>query len=174
MVKRAASARHEVSGLKLSSSRSNLIRFVASVAVCEAAGIVGSVFTISAIPGWYATLQKPWFTPPNWLFAPVWLSLYFLMGITLYLLWGKRRQAGNALAAFAVQLALNVAWSVVFFGAQELFYGFLVIVALWAAILVTIALSFRVSRNSAALLVPYLLWVTIASALNYYVWVLNA
>jgi tryptophan-rich sensory protein len=104
----------------------------------------------------------------------VWLSLYFLMGITLYLLWGKRRQADNALAAFTVQLALNVVWSVVFFGAQELFYRFLNIVALWAAILVTIALSFRVSRNSAALLVSYLFWVTIASALNYYVWVLNA
>jgi translocator protein len=164
----------EARGLHLSSRRSNAFRLVASIVVCEAAGVVGSVFTISAIPGWYATLQKPWFTPPNWLFAPVWLSLYFLMGITLYLLWGKRRQAGNALAAFAVQLALNAAWSVVFFGAHELFYGFLIIVALWATILATIALSFRASRKAAALLVPYLLWVTVASALNYYVWVLNA
>jgi translocator protein len=158
----------------LSSSRSNAIRFVASVVVCEAAGIVGSVFTISAIPGWYAALQKPWFTPPNWLFAPVWLSLYFLMGATLYLLWGKRSQSGAALAAFGVQLALNVAWSAVFFGAHELFYGFVVIAALWLAILLTMALSYRVSRSAAALLIPYILWVTIASALNYYVWVLNA
>lgn len=149
----------EARGWHLGSRRSNTFRLVASVVICEAAGIVGSVFTISAIPGWYATLQKPWFTPPNWLFAPVWLSLYFLMGITLYLLWGKRPQADRALSAFTVQLALNVAWSVVFFGAQEPFYGFLIIVALWAAILVTIALSFRVSRSSAALLVPYLLWV---------------
>ncbi len=154
-------------------SRPNLIRFAASVVACEAAGIIGSVFTTSAIPNWYAALQKPWFTPPNWLFAPVWLTLYFLMGATLYLLWGKRPQSGQALAAFAVQLALNVAWSVVFFGAHQLFYGFLVIAALWLAILATTAFSYRVSRSAAALLIPYIAWVTIASALNYYVWVLN-
>jgi len=159
--------------MELSSSRSNLIRFVASVVACEAAGVAGSVFTISAIPGWYSTLQKPWFTPPNWLFAPVWLALYFLMGATLYLLWGKRPQSGAALAAFGVQLVFNVAWSAVFFGAHELFYGFVVIVTLWLAILVTAAFSYRVSRSATALLIPYVLWVTIASALNYYVWVLN-
>jgi translocator protein len=147
---------------------------VTSIVVCEAAGVVGSVFTISAIPGWYTTLQKPWFTPPNWLFAPVWLTLYLLMGVTLYFLWGKRQQAGVALGAFATQLILNVAWSVIFFGAHELFYGFVVIAALWAMIIVTLALSYRVSRSAAALLLPYILWVTIASALNYYVLVLNA
>ena len=76
--------------------------------------------------------------------------------------------------AFAVQLVLNVAWSAIFFGGHELFYGFLVIAALWLAILVTVAFSYRVSRSAAALLIPYLVWVTIASALNYYVWVLNA
>jgi tryptophan-rich sensory protein len=160
--------------VELSSSRANLIRFGASVVVCEAAGIVGSVFTISAIPGWYAVLQKPWFTPPNWLFAPVWLVLYFLMGVTLYLLWGKRPESRAALLAFGVQLMFNVAWSAVFFGAHELFYGFVVIAALWLAILVTVAFSYRVARSAAALLIPYILWVTIASALNYYVWVLNA
>ena len=141
--------------------------------VCEAAGAVGSMFTISAIPIWYAALQKPWFTPPNWLFAPVWLTLYFLMGVTLYLLWEKRPQSGSALAAFGVQLVLNIAWSAVFFGAHELFYGFVVIAMLWVAILVTMLLSFRLSKSAATLLVPYILWVTIASALNYYVWVLN-
>ena len=154
--------------------RSNLIRFVASVAICEAAGVLGSVFTISAIPVWYATLQKPWFTPPNWLFAPVWLVLYFLMGATLYLLWSKRPQSGTALVAFGVQLVLNIAWSAVFFGAHDLFYGFVLIATLWAAILVTMAFSYRVSRSAATLFLPYILWVTIASALNYYVWVLNA
>ena len=159
---------------KMSAGRSNAVRFVASVVICEAAGLIGSVFTISAIPGWYATLQKPWFTPPNWLFAPVWLTLYFLMGVTLYFLWGKRQQAGAALGAFAFQLILNVVWSVVFFGAHELFYGFVAIVALWVMILVTMALSYRVSRSASALLLPYMLWVTIASALNYYLWALNA
>ncbi len=157
----------------LSLNRSDLIRFVASVVFCEAAGIVGSVFTISAIPSWYAALQKPWFTPPNWLFAPVWLVLYFLMGVALYMLWGKGRQSRAALIAFGIQLVLNVAWSAVFFGAHELFYGFAVIAALWLAILATVAFCYRVSRSAAALLIPYVLWVTIASALNYYVWVLN-
>ncbi len=151
-----------------------MVRFVVSVVVCEAAGIIGSVFTISAIPSWYAALQKPWFTPPNWLFAPVWLVLYFLMGGTLYLLWGKRPQSRTAVMAFGVQLVLNVAWSAAFFGAHELFYGFVTIALLWLAILVTAALSYRVSRSAAVLLIPYALWVAIASALNYYVWVLNA
>ena len=153
--------------------RSNLVRFVASVAVCEAAGIIGSVFTVSAISSWYAALQKPWFTPPNWLFAPVWLTLYFLMGATLYLLWGKRPQSGAALKAFAVQLALNVAWTAVFFGGHELLYGVVAIAALLLAILVTAAFSYSVSKGAAALLIPYIVWVTIASALNYYVFVLN-
>ncbi len=154
-------------------SKSSLVRLVVSIAVCEAAGIVGSAFTISAIPVWYAALQKPWFTPPNWLFAPVWLVLYFLMGLTLYLLWQNRPQSKVALGAFGVQLLLNVTWSAVFFGVHELFYGFVAIAALWFMILVTIVFSYRVSRSASALLVPYILWVTIASALNYYVWLLN-
>ncbi|MDV3293228.1 MAG: tryptophan-rich sensory protein [Nitrososphaerales archaeon] len=153
--------------------RFSVIRFIVAIAVCEVAGVVGSVYTISAIPTWYAGLQKPWFTPPNWLFAPVWLSLYFLMGVSLYLLWGKRQRASAALGAFALQLVLNVLWSVVFFGAHQLFYGFVVIAALLAAILATIVISHRVSRGASVVLLPYMLWVTIASALNYYVWVLN-
>lgn len=88
-------------------------------------------------------------------------------------MWEKRPQSGSALAAFGVQLVLNIAWSAVFFGAHELFYGFVVIAMLWVAILVTMLLSFRLSKSAATLLVPYILWVTIASALNYYVWVLN-
>ena len=155
-------------------SRSNWIRLASSIVLCEGAGIVGSVFTISAIPGWYAALQKPWFTPPNWVFAPVWLTLYLLMGATLYLLWARWPRSTAAVAAFGIQLGLNIAWSAVFFGAHELFYGFVVIAALWLAILVTAAFSFRISRTAAALLIPYILWVTVASALNYSVWVLNA
>lgn len=149
------------------------VRFVVAVAICEAAGVVGSLFTVSAIPGWYQTLAKPWFTPPNWLFAPVWLTLYFLMGAALYLLWGRRPRSNAALAAFSAQLVLNAAWSVVFFGAHALFYGFVVIAALWVSILVTLTLSYRLSRLAGGLFVPYIVWVTIASALNYYVWALN-
>lgn len=156
-----------------SSARLNALRFVIAVVICEAAGVVGSVFTVPAIPVWYSTLRKPWFTPPAWLFAPVWLTLYLLMGATLYLLWNRRRRAVAALEAFAVQLALNVLWSAVFFGGHELFYGLIVIAALWTAIVATTILSYEVSRGAAGLLVPYAVWVTIASALNYYVWMLN-
>jgi benzodiazapine receptor len=158
----------------MSSNKPSVVRILVSILVCEVAGVLGSVFTISAIPTWYAALQKPWFTPPNWLFAPVWLTLYFLMGVSLYLLWSKKERARAALGAFAAQLVLNVLWSVVFFGGHQLFYGFVVIAALWVAILATIALSYRLSRSAAALLLPYIVWVTIASALNYYVWILNA
>jgi translocator protein len=161
-------------GLVTGSSRRSAVRFIASVAVCEAAAAIGSVFTISAIPTWYASLQKPWFTPPNWLFAPVWLALYFLMGVSLYLLWGNARRTEAVSGAFVIQLVLNVLWSVVFFGVHQLAYGFAVIAALWVMILATVALSYRVSRGASVVLLPYLLWVTVASALNYYVWVLNS
>ena len=123
-----AFAEREARGLNLASSRASLVRFVVSVLLCEAAGVIGSVFTVSAIPGWYSALQKPWFTPPNWLFAPVWLTLYFLMGATLYLLWGKRPQSGAALAAFAVQLVLNVAWSAVFFSSSFMWWAYLAVI----------------------------------------------
>jgi tryptophan-rich sensory protein len=96
------------------------------------------------------------------------------MGVSLYLLWSKKERARAALGAFVAQLVLNVLWSVVFFGGHQLFYGLVVIAALWVAILATIALSYRLSRGAAALLLPYIVWVTIASALNYYVWILNA
>jgi translocator protein len=155
-------------------NRSDVLRLTAAIMVCEAAGGIGSVFSISAIPSWYAGLAKPWFTPPNWLFAPVWLTLYLLMGIVLYILRTKGQQARPAVAAFGVQLVLNVAWSVVFFGGEQLFYGFVVIVAMWLAILATMVLSYKVSRGAAAALIPYIIWVTIASALNYYVLILNA
>ncbi len=148
-------------------------RLLFSIAICEAAAAVGSVFTISAIPTWYASLRKPWFTPPNWLFAPVWLSLYFLMGVSLFLLWGKWTTGKAALTAFGVQLFLNVLWAAVFFGGRELFYGLVVVVALWGSIAVAIALSYQVSRAASLLLTPYIVWVTIASLLNYFVWVLN-
>jgi len=106
----------------------NLSALVAFVVLCELAGVIGSLFTISAIPTWYAALRKPWFTPPNWLFGPIWLTLYFLMGISLYLVFENKRNKAKekpALWAFGIQLFLNVLWSVLFFGMHYLFYGFM-------------------------------------------------
>jgi len=154
----------------------NLSALVAFVVFCELAGVIGSIFTISAIPTWYAVLRKPWFTPPNWLFGPIWLTLYFLMGISLYLVFESKRNKAKekpALWAFGIQLFLNVLWSVLFFGMHYLLYGFIEIVLLWISIAVTIILFFKVSKVAAYLLLPYILWVTIAALLNYYVFILN-
>jgi len=154
----------------------NLSALVAFIVLCELAGVIGSLFTISSIPTWYAVLRKPWFTPPNWLFGPIWLTLYFLMGISLYLVFESKRNKAKekpALWAFGIQLFLNVLWSVLFFGMHYLLYGFIEIVLLWISIAVTIILFFKISKAAAYLLLPYILWVTIAASLNYYVFILN-
>ena len=154
----------------------NIIKLVVSILACQGAGIIGSVFTTPAIPTWYATLQKPVFTPPNWLFAPAWITLYLLMGIAAFMVWrfglGERR-VKVALVIFLVQLILNSLWSVAFFGMQSPLYGFIVIVVLWFMILLTILKFARISAVAAWLLVPYILWVSFASALNISIWVLN-
>ncbi len=147
-----------------------------SVLVCEAAGLIGSLFTRPSIAGWYAGLAKPSFRPPNWIFAPVWTALYALMGIAAYLIYEKgvkRADVRKALAYFAVQLVLNVLWSIVFFGAHSLLGGVIVILLLWALILATILLFSRISKAAACLLVPYILWVSFATVLTISFAVLN-
>lgn len=143
-------------------------KLVLAVAGCELAGMIGSVFTFSAISGWYATLARPALNPPAWVFGPVWTALYALMGISLWLAWNRR----NA-RIFSVQLALNVLWSILFFGLHSPGIALLDIIALWLAIVWTIAAFSRTSRSAAYLLVPYLLWVSFAAYLNYAIWALN-
>ena len=131
---------------------------------------------MEAIPNWYATLAKPEFSPPNWVFAPVWISLYTLMGISLYLVWDKRKKKKDttpALLVFFAQLVLNTIWSIVFFGLQSPFYAFILIIFLWVLIAGSIYFFYRISKTAAYLLIPYLLWVSFAAILNYYIWVLN-
>ena len=154
----------------------NILRLVLSIVACLAAGAIGSIFTRSAISTWYATLEKPPFTPPNWLFAPVWTLLYILMGIAAFLVWRKgleNRGVRIALIVFLIQLVLNALWSVVFFGLESPLYGLIVISVLWIAILVTIIKFFRISRVASVLMWPYLLWVTFAAVLNSSIWLLN-
>ena len=149
---------------------------VVSIAVCELAGIVGSVFTMPAIPGWYAGLAKPSFNPPNWIFGPVWTLLYAMMGLAAYLVYEKgfkRPEVKKALAVFAAQLVMNTLWSIVFFGAHRILGAAVVIVLLWAMILATILLFHRISKAGAYLLVPYILWVSFATVLNASLYVLN-
>ncbi len=146
------------------------------VLICELAGIIGSVFTTPSIPGWYAALAKPPFNPPNWVFAPVWTTLYALMGIAAYFVYEKglkRNEVRKALAVFAGQLLLNTLWSVVFFGTHKILGAAVIIVFLWGMIAATIWLFSRISKAAAYLLVPYILWVSFAAVLNISLYVLN-
>lgn len=177
----------------------NIIKLLFSVLICELAGGIGSIFTAPAIKTWYIDLQKPFFNPPNWLFAPVWTLLFLFMGISLYLVWKKNfsvevslNEAAkktwnpisaklwngnwreeNAVLIFILQLVLNVLWSLIFFGLKMPGLAFFEILMLWFAILYTIVNFYRISKNSAYLLLPYLFWVSFAAILNFAVWRLN-
>lgn len=143
--------------------------------VCFAIAAVGGLWTSSSVGSWYQDLRKPPYNPPGWLFGPVWTLLYAMMAVSAWLVWRKAGFAGASapLAAFTVQLALNLAWSGLFFGLRQPGWAFADIVLLWAAIAATIALFSRVSLAAAWLLVPYLAWVSFASLLNYRIWMLN-
>jgi benzodiazapine receptor len=154
----------------------NWPKLLACVVVCQLAGVIGAVFTRSAIPSWYVHLKKPSFTPPNWLFGPAWISLYLLMAVAAYLVWQKGWQTAGvrgALMVFLVQLLLNVLWSPAFFGWQSPLAGMIVIILLWLAIIITIIAFSRISPPAALLLLPYILWVSYASALNISIYFLN-
>lgn len=154
----------------------DLIKLIASLLVCQLAGFLGSLVTSPSIPVWYASLEKPSFSPPNWVFSPVWITLYALMGISLYLLWRQDTKVPKvqiALFFFIVQLILNVSWSMVFFGLRLPFLAFIEILLLWAAILLTIVKALKVSKTAGILLLPYILWVSFAAILNFSLWFLN-
>ncbi|MBU0530860.1 MAG: TspO/MBR family protein [Candidatus Aenigmatarchaeota archaeon] len=155
----------------------NYLKLIVSIIICQAAGLIGSVFTAPSIQTWYVGLNKPFFVPPNWLFAPAWTTLFLLMGISLYLVWNKglKEQKNRcAIKIFGIQLVLNIVWSVIFFGLQSPLYAFIEIIILWIAILGTIIKFHRVDKKAAYLLIPYILWVTFAAALNLAVYLLNA
>ena len=153
----------------------NLPKLIISVVGCELVGILGTPFTISAIPAWYATLNKPVFAPPNWIFGPVWTLLYFLMGISFYLIWkqGWKKKIRAAGMFFLAQLGLNFIWSPIFFGLRAPLLGLIVIVTMWVLIVMTMKRFYPLSRLAFYLLVPYLLWVSFATLLNAAIVVLN-
>lgn len=149
---------------------------ILSIVVCIAIGSSGSVFTVPKITTWYSNLNKPWFTPPSWAFSPIWFSLFTLMGISLYMVLRKgigEKRVKIAVGFFSFQFALNVLWSFLFFGLESPLFGLIGIIALWLAILATIIKFYSISRKAAYLLIPYIVWVSIATALNYAVLVLN-
>ncbi len=182
--------------------KSNLLKLAASITMAELAGAVGSVFTISAIPTWYAGLVKPVLNPPAWVFGPVWTILYALMGIAAFLIWReydkltlseveglviqRKRQIKIALGTFGIQLFLNAIWSVIFFDFQNPGWALIDIILLWLTIVWTIVVFYKISPPSSSwrtteghgklaayLLLPYLFWVSFAAYLNYSIWMLN-
>lgn len=153
-----------------------VFRLLASVIICQFAGVIGSIFTASSLESWYVFLEKPPFSPPSWVFFPVWTILYTLMGISLYLVWEQglqQREVKTGVFLFGLQLGLNTLWSLLFFGLRSPYYAFLEILMLWVAILLTMVRFWKVSRAASILLIPYALWVSFAALLNYQIWVLN-
>jgi len=152
-------------------------RLVIFIFTCELVGILGSVFNTTAIAvWWYGALSKPWFTPPGWVFGPVWAVLYVLMGVAAYLVWESKKEKKLmpfAKSAFCWQLAFNLCWSIFFFGFRNLGQALADIALLWVSLAITIGLFYRISKKAAWLLVPYLIWVTIALALNFCLLKLN-
>lgn len=155
---------------------SRIVKFLIAILVCQIVGAIGSLFTVPSIPTWYATIEKPGFTPPNWVFAPVWTTLFVLMGISAYLIWEKgleRKEVRIALSIFVIQLVLNLFWSFLFFQLQSPLYAFFEIIVLWFLILLTTINFFKISKVAGFLLVPYILWVSFAAILNFSIAKLN-
>ncbi len=151
-------------------------KLAVAVLFCVIAGSIGSLVTLTGPGSWYSTLEKPFFTPPGWLFAPVWITLFVLMGIALYLVWEsgiRDRNVQVALGLFGIQFILNILWSFLFFGLQSSLLGLADILLLWVMIAATIAAFYRVRKSAAYLLIPYIAWVSIAAALNGAIYFMN-
>lgn len=147
---------------------------IVSILIPQLVGLVSSYYTISAIPTWYAALNKASFNPPSFVFGPVWTILYLFMGISLYLVLVKKiKPSSLAIKAFSVQLFLNFLWTFIFFGLKNPFFAFIEMVIFWLSIIYTIKLFYKISKNAAYLLFPYLIWVSFASLLNLSVALLN-
>lgn len=151
-------------------------KLVIAIAIPLAIGSLAGFFTASSVNGWYTTLVKPSFNPPNWLFAPVWTSLYIMMGIAFFLIWKSNANdvvKRTAVTLYIIQLALNFCWSFIFFYAEQPGWALVDIVLMWIFILLTIRWFGKISSVSAWLLVPYICWVSFATVLNYAIWTLN-
>lgn len=155
----------------------SFVSFGGWIVLCELVGMAGSIFTIPQISIWYVTLAKPSFSPPNWVFGPVWVTLYALMGIAAYqvsrLGWHLPK-VKVSIVLFAAQLLLNFLWSFIFFGSHNIPGGFIDIAALWTLIVLLVVWFERLDKTASYLMIPYLVWVSFAMVLNYYLWLLNA
>jgi benzodiazapine receptor len=145
-----------------------VVRFIIALALPLLVGAIAGKFTTEAIPGWYENLNRPSFSPPNWVFAPVWTTLYLLMGISMFLIWSlqETQERNNALGIYWIQLFLNFSWSFLFFYFKAPEVAFVEIVLLWIFIIILIQKFYKLKPLAAYLNVPYLLWVSFATILT--------
>ncbi len=156
--------------------RQDWIKLIVSLLVCQLTGAIGSVFTRPAISQWYVFLQKPSFTPPSGVFAPVWIFLYLLMGLAFFLIWRQgidNQYAKRTVIFFIGQLILNGLWSILFFGLRSPLAGLVDILLLWVLIVITTCRFYRIYRTAGLLMLPYIVWVSFAAVLNGSIWLLN-
>ncbi len=153
-----------------------ILKLIVSLILCQLPGLIGSFFTLQAIPNWYAYLNKPILNPPNWLFAPVWTLIYLSLGISFFLIWqSNQSQIKKKMAyyVFFVQLILNAFWSIFFFGLRSPLLALIEIIFLWIIIAWNIKLFYQLHRLAGLILIPYLLWVTFATYLTFSIFLLN-
>jgi tryptophan-rich sensory protein len=154
----------------------SILKLISSIFLCFAAGAVGSLFTVKEVRGWFQTLQKPPFAPPDWIFGPVWTVLYVLMGIAFYLIWMSdvpKPFRNFAMILFMAHLIFNALWSVLFFGMHSPAWAMVDIIVLWIMVMALIGVFWTISQIAGLLLVPYGCWVSFAMVLNYAFWRLN-
>jgi len=151
------------------------LKLLISIAIPLIIGYLGSFFTAVSVTDWYTTINKPPFNPPNWIFAPVWTLLFILIGLSFYLVWSKdfAQKKKLCLTIYSIQLILNLLWSALFFGLRNPLLGLVEIFVLWLSIITNITVFYRISRASGYLLIPYLLWVSFATILNFSIVILN-
>jgi tryptophan-rich sensory protein len=155
--------------------RTRVFAVIAFMVLCLIISAAGGAVTATSVNDWYTTLQKPFFSPPNWLFGPVWTVIYFMIAFSGWRVWLKTgiANAKGAFALYAAQLTLNLAWSFLFFGAQSPLLGLIDIVILLAVIIANMIAFWRIDRLAGMLLVPYAAWVGFATLLNAAIWHLN-
>jgi translocator protein len=155
--------------------RESWLSLLPFVVVCLAVAGIGALFTNSSVKTWYPQLHRPEWTPPNWIFGPVWTTLYLMMAFSAWLIWrGSSWSAARfALLLFAIQLVLNMLWSAVFFGMRRIGPAFAEILLLWMMIIATTVAFYSLSLLAAWLLIPYIAWVGLASYLNFRIWQMN-
>lgn len=154
----------------------NAIKLIIAVAIPLIVGGLSGFFTVTGVESWFQTINKPTWNPPNWIFGPVWTTLYAMMGVALFLVWKSETSVvlkKTAIILFATQLVLNFFWSFIFFNQHQMGWALVEIIALWIFILLTIFAFANVSKLAAWLLVPYISWVSFAAILNYTLWKMN-